>query len=149
MLKSYKISFDFFGLLLFLIIMLPNFIWFAIPAPDDVLRTESVTTTIDMIASIFQVLMIICLCFLIHKKRGKLRFSPFIIITIISCSLYYLSWIVYYMGIVNPIIILGLTVFPCMSFLFFALDRKNIVAFIPISMFTICHVIYGTVNFIM
>ncbi len=50
MLKEYKFGFNIYGLLLFLIIMIPNFIWFAVPAPNDVLRTESVTEVIDTIA---------------------------------------------------------------------------------------------------
>ena len=49
-LKEYKFGFNIYGLLLFLIIMIPNFIWFAIPAPNDVLRTESVTEVIDTMA---------------------------------------------------------------------------------------------------
>ena len=40
MLKNYKLSFEIWGLLLFLIVMIPNFIWFAIPAPNDILRAE-------------------------------------------------------------------------------------------------------------
>jgi len=47
MLNKYKISFDIWALLLFLIIMIPNFIWLAIPAPNDILRTDSITKTID------------------------------------------------------------------------------------------------------
>ncbi len=39
--------------------MIPNFILFAVPAPNDVLRTESVTEVIDTIASVCQVLMVI------------------------------------------------------------------------------------------
>ena len=58
-LKKYKFGFNIYGLLLFLIIMIPNFIWFAVPAPNDVLRTESVTEVIDTIASVCQVLMVI------------------------------------------------------------------------------------------
>lgn len=37
-LREYKLSLDIWGLLLFWIIMLPNFIWFVVPAPNDVLR---------------------------------------------------------------------------------------------------------------
>lgn len=40
MLKKYEFGFDVGCLLLFLIIMIPNFIWFAAPAPNDVLRME-------------------------------------------------------------------------------------------------------------
>ena len=53
--KKYQFGFGVWGLALFLLIMVPNFIWFAIPAPDDVLRHESVTPFIDTLASIFQV----------------------------------------------------------------------------------------------
>ena len=43
MLKKYKMGFDIWGLLLFIIIMIPNFIWFAVPAPNDILRADSIT----------------------------------------------------------------------------------------------------------
>lgn len=56
--KKYKFGFDIWGMIVFLIIMLPNFIWFAVPAPNDILRTESITVIIDAIGSICQVLMI-------------------------------------------------------------------------------------------
>ena len=49
MLKNYRIGFDWIGLILFLIIMIPNFIWFVVPAPNDVLRTESVTGSVYII----------------------------------------------------------------------------------------------------
>ena len=61
-LDKYRFGFDVWGLVLFFIIMIPNFIWFAVPAENDVLRTESITPVIDMIASIAQVTMIITLC---------------------------------------------------------------------------------------
>lgn len=41
-----------------------------------------------------------------------------------------------------------LTVFLCAAFLLFALDRKNYIALIPAVGFTVCHLIYGTANFI-
>lgn len=148
MLKKYRIGFDFCGLILFLLIMIPNFIWSAIPAPNDVLRGDSITIVVDTIASVCRVLMIIALCVLINKDRGKLKLSSLIIIGIICLLLYFISWIFYYMGITNIAVILGLVIFPCLTFLFFAVDRKNMIAVIPISIFTVCHLIYGIANFI-
>lgn len=148
MLKKYKLSFEIWGLLLFLIIMTPNFIWFAIPAPNDVLRGKSITETIDTVAAVCQILMIAALCIFKNKKCGRRCATNFIIIVVICCLLYFFCWIVYYNGIVNAIVILGLTVSPCFAFLFFAMDRKNGIAFILISIFTICHLIYGVANFI-
>ncbi|MFA9376303.1 MAG: hypothetical protein ACERKZ_06055 [Lachnotalea sp.] len=149
MIKKYKIGFNIGGLVLFLVIMIPNFYWFAIPAPNDILRADSITESLDIIASVFQVLMIIFLCTLINKDSRKMTFSPLIITTIISCFLYFVFWILYYKSITNTVVVLGLCIFPCVAFLFFATDRKNIIAVISIFIFMFCHLIYGIANFIL
>lgn len=136
------------GLVLFLIIMIPTFFWFAIPAPNDILREEPITESLDIIASVFQVLMIVVLCTLINKDSRKMTFSPLMITTIISCLLYFVFWILYYKGITNAVVVLGLCIFPCLVFLFFAIDRKNMIAVITIFIFMFCHLIYGVANFI-
>lgn len=148
MLKKYKLSFEVWGLLIFLIVMIPNFIWFAIPAPKDILRTNSITETIDTIAVVCQVWMIIALCLFKNNKRKKLCITPFIILAASCCFLYFVSWIIYYTGIVNVIVLIGLTIPPCLAFLFYAIDRKNGIAIIPILVFTVCHMIYSVTNFI-
>lgn len=149
MFKNYKIGFDIWGLIIFLIIMIPNFIWFAVPAPIDILKADSVTEIVDTIASVCQVMMIIALCLLINKERKKISITKLITASICFCLIYFASWVFYYLGITNSMVILGLTIPPCLSFLFFAIDRKNIFAVIFISIFTICHLVYGTVNFIL
>lgn len=148
MLKKYRFGFDIWGLVIFLTVMLPNFIWFAVPAPNDVLRCESATIIIDTVGSVCQVLLIGSLCFMINKERNKLRFSPLIIMTIICIVLYFAGWMLYYNGLTNPLVIIFLTLPPCLAFIFFALDRKNIIAVVPAVCFTVCHLIYGIVNFI-
>lgn len=146
--KNYKFGFEIWGLNLFLIIMLPNFIWFAVPAPNDILRAESVTKVADAIGSVCQVVMVAALCVLIHKERKKFSITSLIKAVIVCCLLYWGSWILYYTGVTSAAVILGMTVAPCLAFLFFALDRKNRIALIPIGVFTVCHVIFGVVNFI-
>ena len=61
-LKKYRFGFDICGLVLFFLIMIPNFVWFVVPAPHDILRVESVTLVVDNIASIAQVVMVVGLC---------------------------------------------------------------------------------------
>ena len=146
--KKYKIGFDFWGLLLFLVIMLPNFIWMAIPAPNDILRVTSITPIIDTIGSIFQVIFILLMCILIRKDRAKIKFSKIIIGMIISVICYFIGWIFYYCGFTNSLIIVLLTIPPCLAFLLYTIDRKNVLAFIFVIIFTICHIIYGFVNYI-
>ena len=79
MLKKYKLGFDIWSLVLFLIIMIPTFIWSVVPTPNAILRVTSITKILDMIASICQVLMIIALCILINQERKKLSITPFIL----------------------------------------------------------------------
>ena len=149
MLKKYRFGFDISGLVIFLIVMLPNFIWFAVPAPNDILRNESVTAIVDIIGSICQVFFVGSLCVVINKERNKLRFSPLIILSIICIIIYFVGWLLYYNGFANPLVILLLTIPPCLAFVFFAFDRKNIIAVVAAVLFTICHLIYAIVNFIL
>ena len=149
MLKKYRFGVDVFGLIIFLIVMIPNFIWFAVPAPNDILRNESVTAALDMIGSIFQVLLIISLYLMINTDRTKLHFSPLIIFSVICIALYFVGWVLYYNGVADSLVILSLTLPPCLAFFFFALDRKNAIAVVFAVCFTICHLIFGIVNFIL
>jgi hypothetical protein len=145
---KYKFGFDVSGLILFLLVMLPSFIWFAVPAPNDVLRTESATPIIDAIASVCQVMTVACLCFVINKERGKLRFSPLVIATMVCVIVYYIGWLLYYTGIVNVWVILLLTIPPCLAFILFAADRKNLPAVVFATAFAVCHLIFAVVNYI-
>lgn len=124
MIKKYKIGFDIWGLITFIIIMIPNFIWFAVPAPNDILRGESITKTVDVIASICQVLMVMSLCIFINQDRKKISITRFIMATIICCLLYFLCWIFYYVGVTNAIVILGLTIFHAWYFCFSLLTER-------------------------
>ena len=148
MLNKYKFGFDVWGLFLFLLVMLPNFIWFAVPAPNDVLRTESATPIIDAIASVCQVLTVACLCFVINQEKSKLRFSPLVIAAVVCVVIYYIGWVLYYSGIVNAWVVLLLTVPPCLAFILFAADRKNFLAVLFATGFAVCHLIFAIVNFI-
>ena len=145
---KYKIGFDILGLLLFLIIMIPNFIWFAVPTSNDILRNESITPIIDMIALIFQVIMVMALSIIINKQCQKPMKKTWFKWIIIAIIIYFIGWILYYIGIVNAVIILDLCIAPCVAFILLSIARKNLVSLIASIIFMICHVIYGIVNFI-
>jgi len=148
MLKNYRIGFDWIGLILFLSIMIPNFIWFVVPAPNDVLRTESVTGTIDSIASVCQVLMVASLCLVINRNNTESKLIE-TIITVMACVvLYYICWFCYYRGNIETTVLLGLTVFPCAAFLIYSYKRRNMIAAFFAGVFSMCHLIYTIANFI-
>lgn len=75
---KYRLGFDIWAIILFLVIMIPNFIWFVVPAPNDVLRGESITGTMDTVASIAQAIMVATLCLymvllILFYKNNHLR----------------------------------------------------------------------------
>ena len=146
--RKYRLGFEWRGLVLFLAIMVPNLLWFAVPAPNDILRADSRTPVIDAVASVCQVVFVICLCLLIRTDRKPFRMSKMILGVLASTLLYYVCWILYYQGITGVVVILGLTVFPCVAFLLFAIDRRNVLAVIPIALFTACHLAYAVINFV-
>lgn len=85
---------------------------------------------------------------LIRNDAEKIRFSKLIVPAILMIVLYFTGWILYYCAIVNPAVIILLTIPPCTSFILYTADRKNFIALIPAVIFLICHVVYGFVNFI-
>ena len=137
-----KISFNIYGLLLFLMIMIPNIIWFIVPAKDDVLRVESVTPWMDHVASIFQTIMILCLCFISKKQEKKYG-----LLSVICVMLYFISWILYYCSVVHISVILAMCVFPCLAFIFYEIKTRNWLALIPTLIFSALHLAHGILNF--
>ena len=138
-----NLKFNVFGLLLFVVIMLPNILLFIFPTQNDILRNESITPIIDVFASIFQVIMIGCLCF-VNKKQAK----KYDLLSLICVAMYFLCWGFYYCNIVNSIVILGLCLFPCLSFIFYEIRIKNWLALIATILFSTLHLISGIKNFL-
>lgn len=147
--RNYKLGFDIWGLTLFLAVMLPNFIWFAVPAVNDVLRKKSVTPLVDMTASVFQVIMAAALCVIVNqycqKPMKKVLFRGIVILLL----LYYTGWCLYYAGNTNPAVILDLSIAPCLAFILFSISRKNAAALLSAGIFMLCHVLYSIINFIL
>ncbi len=148
MFQKYQCRFEAWGMFLFLAIMVPNFIWFAVPAPHDVLREGSAAGVLGVIASVCQVWMVAALCAFKNRKYRKMGITPLTVLVIVCCLLYFACWIFYYTGVIHPLVLLGLMVPPCFAFLFFAIDRKNGLAVLPILIFTVCHLVDGMASFI-
>ena len=149
LLKKYTMGFDPFGLCLFAVIMLPNFWWMAHPAPNDVLRVESATPVVDMMGSICQVAMVFGLCFIRRVDTKPLRITPLMVAALVCVLVYLAAWGCYYAGIANELVILLLTLVPCAAFILYLADRQNGIGLIPAVLFTLCHVIFAIVNFLM
>lgn len=147
-LKHYRFGFDPWGLGLFLVIMLPNFVWFALPAPNDVLRGESVTPLLDTIAQALQAVLTAALCVVVNITRDRPMRRGYLVGITVCVAVYLAGWAAYYVGIVGFAVVLTLCLAPCGAFLLFALARKNGPALLSAGGFTACHLIFAMVNFL-
>ena len=146
--RKYKMGFDIWGLLLFLVIMLPNIIWFLTPTPVDILRNPSVTPTVDTVASVLQVIMVAAICVLQNSTCGKPMGRGWRGGIAAAVLFYFAGWGLYYAGVTSTLVIMDLCVVPCVAFLLFSLARKNAAALVAGAGFLLCHMYYGIVNFV-
>ena len=149
LLKKYTMGFEGWALLLFAAIMLPNVLWSFIPAPNDVLRAASVTPVTDGIGSFCQMLMVFCLICICRTDRRPLSMNSLICGCLGCVLVYWAAWGCYFAGIVHPAILLCMTLVPCAAFMLFATERRNGIALIPATLFTLCHLYFCIRNFLM
>ena len=50
--------------------------------------------------------------------------NKFGVYEMISVILYFFCWLLYYFGVVNSVVIIGICLFPCLSFLFYEIKTK-------------------------
>lgn len=148
--KRFKLTFDIFGFLLFVLLMIPTVVWSVVPALKDILRTESSTPLIDTAAAAVQVLAIIAICLPFGKSIKKFKFgSVSSVITIIFAVLYYIAWMCYYLTIIHPIVLVSLAVLPCIALLAHSIGKRNVPAMILIVIFAAIHLSSTVINFVM
>lgn len=147
--SNYQFKIDYWVIVLFVALMLPNIIWRFYPAPNDLLRKDSVTPLIDTIASISQILLLASLCFFRNKLSEKIDLNKKVFFLVVYLLVCLGTWGIYYQGIVNHWVILSLSLSPCLCFGLYATNRKNRLALLPLTVFTICHGLFGLINFIL
>ena len=106
--KRCRFGFDPWGLGLFLLIMVPNLVWSAYPAPNDVLRARSVTPLLDAAAQVFQIVMVAALCGVVNTARSKSVKRGWAAGAILCTALYFAGWAAYYAEVVDLAVILTL-----------------------------------------
>lgn len=134
--KSYKWGIDFLGVLLTALLLLPNIVYWCIPAFGGLDGQK----TLAVFAYIFAVIGIAALIALEHKERPP--FAYFTLpgtLTWLFLLLSYVAWIFFYCGFQNVAVALFLAACPGVSFVSFAFARKNYPAAVPAALYTFLH----------
>ena len=148
--KKLKMGFFPYGLLLFGLIMIPNLIWAAVPAPQDVLRRASLTPQLDCAAAAVQALMIAALCLTSGAAARKFSWRGRWVWASLGCTAaYFAAWIAYYCGAAGAPVLLILRAAPCLAFLCAAADRRNWLAGTLAALFLGLHTAFALINFVL
>ena len=148
LIKQYEIGFDFWGFILFLAIMIPNFVWYFVPVENDILDIPTMTPVIDRISRIFQFLAVGALCVL-RNVDGKTPMNTAKKIAIaVGYVIYITGWTIYFTGHSSNFTVIIITIVPAVMLMIFSSGRRNILAFYAFLMFLIFHSIFAFMNFI-
>ena len=87
-------------------------------------------------------------CFLINKTFHRPVEQRNLIGICTAVILYLFGWIFYFMGFTGPLVIITLSVSPCLAFLLFAWGRKNGFGVLFSFLFLILHTLRGILNYL-
>ncbi len=139
--KNYKLGFSLEGFLAFLLIMIPNIIWAISPPNSNPLAESSdIKPIFEIILNISQWIMVISLIIFISRDSRSERKKLFVGFAVLCLAIYYISWIIYYIGVANPLMFIGMALFPTLYFIFVECWLKNYIAIMPTIIFGITHI---------
>ncbi len=146
--RTYRVRPDAWALGLFLLVMLPNFIWFAVPAADDILRQASATPGLDSVATALQAAGVAALCMLSNTHRPPYIAAPLRGGIVTAVALYFAAWALYYAGVHAAPVLLALCLAPCAALLLLAAGRRNGFALLLLGAFAVCHTVSTALHFL-
>ena len=126
--KRYGFGFSWKGLVIYLVQLAPNIVWMLAPPANDVLTLNSSPYPFwDIVEHTLGVFIVVSLILVVSKSGGR---SPvFLGAAALMLAAYYVSWVFYYHGAVNPwLLIIGMAATPPLCFMFAGLWLKNDIA---------------------
>lgn len=136
---NYIINFSLKGLLVFILVMLPNIYYFK--------QLKSVESSpkvnhrlLDILEHTSQMIFIFLLVFVVNKKETQFN-SPLLIVMAILLVIYYVLWIFYIRKMNHILLLEGLAIVPVIYFLTAQLWLMNYPAMVPTILFGVIHVI--------
>lgn len=148
-----KFGFSYIGLIIFILPMLINIVYFILPPINGEQEQENNNKFLEMIEQGSRVIFAVLICILINNTQLNYR-SCLLYLSILFLILYYIVWIRYFIN-GRDVKMLGkrfffvpmpLAVFPVLYFLFAALWMKNYIAALIMIVFGIAHNIISYKN---
>jgi len=136
-------------MVLYALQLLPSIIWVRFPPVNDVLADQRVSRPLlEALEWTGGVTLVVALILLVRGDglRGKPTLLKWAGLFLFA---YYLSWVVYYAGVVEPwLLIVFMAGMPVLYFLFVARWLRNHLALIPLALFGLMHPTISVLNYL-
>ncbi len=138
--KKYRLGFSLRSLIFYLCQLLPNIIWWAHPPENDVLSANaSPHMVMNAAEHVFGVAMMAALVLIVRRDNVR-NHSAFLLAAILALLVYYVCWVMYYMGNVNPyMFVFGFALMPVAAFGTFGVWTGNYIMLAPLLVFAAFH----------
>ncbi len=140
---GYAVAFSLTGLILYVLQLLPNIVWLAMPPANDVLKhNSSPHAALNVVEQTFGFVTVALLIIVVSRVGTQGRNGSWLLVCAAGfLAAYYLAWVLYYQGNVSGwLLVLGIAAMPPVYFFFVASWMKNYLALIPCAIFGIAHV---------
>lgn len=148
--KEYRIGFSPAGLLAVLLVMIPNIVWMCFPPANNPLLTNaSVYPALNFLETVARLALIALLILLIKRttKPTDMSKSP-LIASVLFLLAYFILWILYFCGVADPMVLLGLAITPSAFFCLYSLWLQNTPATITGLLFSFLHITITVLNYL-
>jgi hypothetical protein len=135
-----NIGFSWKGLVVFLLPMLPNILFFILPDPNCPRLVTNNHLILNVIEHGSQAIFFALLIFGISKKVSPILCGYTIFMAILLLS-YYGLWIAYFTTGTNFIMLMLMAIFPVIYFILAEIWLDNLLAIAPLTIFGIVHII--------
>ena len=141
-----EFKFSVYGLVIFLLPMFINIVYFLFPPKNIQEEASSQNKILEFIEQISRMAYAVVICTLVSRKELDFK-SPFLYLALLFLVLYYIVWIIYFikgrdvslLGENFLFVPISLAVFPVMYFIFASIWMSNYIALAIMILFGIIH----------
>lgn len=141
-----SIGFSWKGLIIFLLPMFPNFLFFTLKDPNNEMVINNNHLMVDIIEHGSQGLFAVLLIFIISKKEAPILSGYMIFISLFLLS-YFVLWFIYFTVDANFTILMLMAVIPVIYFIIAEIWLHNLLAVVMTVIFGITHITITYLNY--
>lgn len=139
-------GFSWEGLVVFILVMVPNLFYFWLPKSSGAGRAASHHWLLDVIEHASQAVFVLLLVFF-RRSQVSHVLSPYTLGMAVFLFVYYLLWILYFRGFRNLTVLLGMAASPVVYFILAEIWLYKGPAIVPTAIFGVTHIVITYIDY--